>query len=59
MEQQQVKRGRPKLPRKIRKSAYLRVRLTVDELRVVERAAGGRTSAWVREVLLRAANNSD
>jgi len=48
-------RGRPPKPPEDRKAAQLRIRLTEEERAELDRAAGGNTSTWAREVLLRAA----
>lgn len=48
-------RGRPPKPDDERKSAQLRIRLTAEERAVLDRAAGGKTSTWARETLLKAA----
>ena len=49
------KRGRPKLPDKIRRDYTLKVRLSDNERDAIESAAVGKTSVWAREVLLAAA----
>jgi hypothetical protein len=49
------KRGRPPVPdEEKRKPAFL-LKLTDDEHELIKQAAGGKTSTWAREVLLRAA----
>ena len=48
-------RGRPPKPDDEKKGDELRIRLTADERKELDRAAGGNTSTWAREVLLRAA----
>lgn len=50
-----VKIGRPELPANERKSLMFRVRMSAADMAELDRAAGGNTSAWAREVLLRAA----
>ena len=47
--------GRPPLPPGESKDKLLKIRLTAAERQELDRAAGGETSAWAREVLLRAA----
>lgn len=48
-------RGRPSLPdSEKRKPAFL-LKLTDAEFEQIKQAAGGKTSTWAREVLLRAA----
>ena len=49
------KRGRPKLPEKIRRDYTLKVRLSDNERAAIESAADDKTSVWAREVLLAAA----
>jgi len=48
-------RGRPKLSVAEYKADTLRIRLTTGEREMLDKAAGGRTSTWARELLLRAA----
>jgi hypothetical protein len=48
-------RGRPPKPDEDRRSAELRIRLTDDEREKLDEAAGGQTSTWARDVLLKAA----
>jgi hypothetical protein len=48
-------RGRPHKPDEERKSAQLRIRLTDEERETLDKAAGGKTSTWAREILLKAA----
>ena len=48
-------RGRPKGPDELRRNNVLRIRLTDDERRQLDAAAGDSTSTWARDVLLRAA----
>jgi hypothetical protein len=50
-----TKMGRPPKPDSERKSAELRIRLTDEERKALDRAAGENTSTWAREVLLKAA----
>jgi hypothetical protein len=47
--------GRKKLPDKERREKPLRIRLSPEERKLVDGAAGGNSSAWAREVLLKAA----
>ena len=47
--------GRPPKPDDERKDAQLRIRLSEDERAAIDRAAGGKTSTWARDVLLIAA----
>jgi hypothetical protein len=49
-------RGRPPKPDEDRRSAELRIRLTEDERETLDDAAGGKTSTWARELLLKAAS---
>jgi len=51
----ETKRGRPPKDPDERKSAELRIRLTDDERSELDRVAGGKTSTWAREILLREA----
>ena len=49
--------GRPKLPKRAKRVAQLRVRLRADELQRAEkmaRKAGQSVSAWVRSLILAA-----
>jgi len=48
-------RGRPPKPDEDRRSAELRIRLTDEERERLDDAAGGKTSTWARDVLLKAA----
>ena len=48
-------RGRPKGPDELRRKNVLRIRLTDDERKQLDAAAGDSTSTWARDVLLRAA----
>ena len=48
-------RGRPKGPEELRRKNVLRIRLTDDERKQLDAAAGDSTSTWARDVLLRAA----
>jgi hypothetical protein len=48
-------RGRPPKPDEERRSAELRIRLTDEEREKLDDAAGGRTSTWARDLLLKAA----
>jgi uncharacterized protein (DUF1778 family) len=49
-------RGRPPKSDEDRRSAELRIRLTEDEREILDEAAGGKTSTWARELLLKAAS---
>lgn len=49
------KMGRPPLPQGERMDKLLKVRLTASQRAELDRAAGGDTATWAREVLLRAA----
>ena len=49
------RRGRPKLPDKIRRDYTLKVRLSDNERAEIESATDEKTSVWAREVLLAAA----
>lgn len=49
------KRGRPKLKKSNQKTNILRIRLSPSERRKLDKKAGKNTSAWARDVLLRAA----
>ena len=48
-------RGRPPKPDDERKAAELRIRLTEAERAELDGAAGGKTSTWARDVLLKTA----
>jgi hypothetical protein len=48
-------RGRPPKPDEDRRSAELRIRLTDEEREKLDDFAGGKTSTWARELLLKAA----
>ena len=48
-------RGRPPKADDERKSAELRIRMTQEERELLDTAAGGKTSTWARDVLVRAA----
>lgn len=48
-------RGRPPKDPTDRKSDELRIRLTQEQRDLLDEAAGGNTSAWARDVLLKAA----
>jgi hypothetical protein len=50
--------GRPKLPPDERMDKLLKIRLTAAERAELDRAAGGDTSTWARELLLRAAKRA-
>jgi uncharacterized protein (DUF1778 family) len=47
--------GRKKLSDDVRREKPLRIRLSPEERAAVDKAAGGKTSTWAREALLRAA----
>jgi hypothetical protein len=49
------KMGRPPKPATELQSARLEIRMTDSELKLIEKAAAGKTSTWAREVLVRAA----
>lgn len=51
--------GRPPKPPAERQAARLEIRMTEAELTLIERAAGGKTSTWARQVLVRAARRRD
>lgn len=51
--------GRPPKPAAERQTSRLEIRMTNAELRLIERAAGGKTSTWARDVLVRAAKRRD
>jgi hypothetical protein len=48
-------RGRPPKPDDERRTAELRIRLTDEERERLDDAAGGKTSTWARDLLLKAA----
>ena len=48
-------RGRPPKDDDERKNNVLRIRMTQEERETLDQAAGGKTSSWARDVLLRAA----
>jgi hypothetical protein len=48
-------RGRPPKEPDERKSAELRIRLTEQERKELDGAAGGNASTWARQLLLKAA----
>ena len=50
-----TERGRPPKADDERKSAELRIRMTQEERELLDAAAGGKTSTWARDVLIRAA----
>ena len=50
-----TERGRPPKADDKRKSAELRIRMTQEERELLDTAAGGKTSTWARDVLVRAA----
>jgi hypothetical protein len=52
------KMGRPPKPKDELQTARLEVRLTPADLKLIEEAAGGKTSTWAREALLRAAKRA-
>ena len=51
--------GRPPKPAAERQNARLEIRMTDAELALIERAAGGKTSTWARQVLVKAAKRRD
>jgi len=51
--------GRPPKPAAERHTARLEIRMTAADLRVIEKAAGGKTSTWARQVLVKAARRRD
>ena len=51
-------RGRPPKPPEERQNARLEIRMTDDELSLIEKAASGKTSTWAREALVRAAKRA-
>jgi hypothetical protein len=53
-----LQRGRPAKSDKERREIRFQVRVSPDELAQLERAAGGKTSTWARQVLLDAAKRS-
>lgn len=50
--------GRPPKPPEDRQTARLEIRMTDAELQRIEAAAGGKTSTWSRDVLVRAAKRA-
>ena len=50
-----TKMGRPEKEPDERKTSFLRIRMTQEERELLDQVAGGKTSTWAREVLLRAA----
>jgi hypothetical protein len=48
-------RGRPALPESEKRKPAFLLKLTDAEHELIKEAAGGKTSTWAREVLLRAA----
>lgn len=55
---QKNNRGRPPKPPEERQNARLEIRMTDDELALIEKAAGGKTSTWARQTLVRAAKRA-
>jgi hypothetical protein len=53
-----AERGRPVKSDDERREIRFQVRLSSEELRLLEAAAHGKTSTWAREVLLAAAKRS-
>jgi hypothetical protein len=51
--------GRPPKPATERQTARLEIRMTDAELKLIERAGGGKTSTWARQVLVKAARRRD
>ena len=48
--------GRPPKPEDEKRTATLRIRLTQDEMKIIEQASNGtKTSAWARSAILRSA----
>lgn len=54
-----IRMGRPPLPPKDRRAKPLRIRLTDAEREEIDKAAGGMSSTWAREVLLKAARRAN
>lgn len=50
-----TKMGRPEKPPDERKTNILRVCLTEEERELLDKAANGKTSSWVRDVALKTA----
>lgn len=50
--------GRPPKPSAERQTERLEIRMTAAELALIEKAATGATSAWARNVLVRAARRA-
>jgi uncharacterized protein (DUF1778 family) len=50
--------GRKRLSDEERREKPLRIRLKPDERELVDKASGGNSSAWARDVLLRAAKRA-
>ena len=57
MEQEQRERGRPPKPPEERRTDELRIRLTERERAELDRVAGGNTSTWARQLLLKVARS--
>ena len=53
-----LRMGRKPLPDNERREKPLRIRLSRDERAAVDKAAGGKTSQWARNVLLKAARRA-
>jgi len=51
--------GRPPLPDDERRAKPLRIRLSDPEREEIDRAAGGKSSTWARQVLLKAARKAN
>jgi hypothetical protein len=51
--------GRPPKPATERQTARLEIRMTGAELKLIEKAGGGKTSTWARQVLVKAAKRRD
>jgi len=51
-------RGRPPKSDEDRREIRFQIRLSAKELALLESAAGGRTSTWARDMLIRAAKRS-
>jgi hypothetical protein len=51
--------GRPPLPDDERRAKPLRIRLSDPEREEIDKAAGGKSSTWARQVLLREARKAN
>jgi len=54
----EIQRGRPPKADDERREIRFQIRLSQAELDLLDRAAGGKTSTWAREVLLKAARRA-